>query len=121
MSKKIFNFGTTKTTGSVGPVVGGEEPPNNRQVIVDTSGQKWWFDITKATGFSKAIIKGVEITIYKTSLGNFVLHSMANGLQAGYDDKWYLYSEQEIVAWALEYELADVLVALGSAINNYEK
>jgi len=32
-----------------------------------------------------------------------------------------LYSEQEIVSWALEYELSDVLIELGNAINNYEK
>lgn len=118
MSIKVF----TKS-GPVKPIGGamGEEFLKDKQVIVDTAGQKWWFDTTKATGFSKAVIKGAEITIYKTGPGNFVLHSLSKTIQAGYDEKWLLYSEQEIVAWALEYELTDVLIALGSAINIYEK
>lgn len=110
-------------TGKKSKVIGGTmaEVLVGKQVIVDTNGDKWWFDTKTAKGFAKAVIKGAEITIYKTVPGNFVLHSLSKTLSAGYDERWLLYSEQEIVAWALEYELADVLIELGSAINAYER
>ncbi len=114
----------SQPTEIIGKPIGGEDMGEvlaGKQVIVDTNGEKWWFDTKTAKGFAKVSIKGAEITIYKTVPGNFVLHSLSKSLETGYDERWLLYSEQEIVSWALEYELGDILIELGNVINNYEK
>jgi len=85
----IFKKNNQSDGRAVKPI-GGEDMGEvlvGKQVIVDTSGDKWWFDTKTAKGFAKVSIKGAEITIYKTTPGNFILHSLSKSLESGYDER----------------------------------
>jgi len=103
--------------GRGGIEMDGDNPGvEGKQVVMDTDCKKWWFDTKAATAFAKAQIEGVFIQVFKTKLENYILCT-----ESKCDKSWWLYDEQEITAWALDNELTDVINALGTAINAYEK
>lgn len=87
------------------------------QVITDSTGKKWWFDIISATQYIPYNIGGQTFTFYRTVKNNWVRHwnSGAGGGQ------WQLITKQEALGFALEHDLLDIIATLNSELTTYEK